>query len=175
MCLALPALALEGGEIGVFPDVVGADCNILDLAPGLLSVHVIHYPGDNGAVASEFAAPMPACMTLAFWLSDTTFGITPGNSQVGISIGYGNCYTQPIHILTINYFVQGMSEPCCHYPVVAHPQFGAINAVDCNNQLIPAAGITNTVNGDATCPCPIPDTVPVHESTWGQVKALYTD
>ena len=163
----------QGGSVGMFADMGGTDCNLTDAAPGLASyfaVHVYH----AGATACQFSAPMPACMIGATYLSDTAvFGVTIGNSQTGVAIGYGTCQGAPTHVLTINYFAGGATTACCRYPVLPDPNVvsGLIEVVDCTNALISATGGMGIINPDQTCFCD----VPVEDSTWGQVKALYTN
>ncbi len=68
-------------------------------------------------MASQFAAPMPACMTGVTYLGETsTYAVAVGTTQTGVSIGYGACYSGTIHVLTVRFFGTGLSEPCCVYP-----------------------------------------------------------
>ncbi|MEE9268716.1 MAG: hypothetical protein V3V49_00485, partial [Candidatus Krumholzibacteria bacterium] len=164
--------AASGDAIGLFADDGGMDCQIIDDEPGVLNIFVVHTAPD-GATASAFSAPMPACMVGATYLSDTCPFLCPGNSQTGTSRAYGGCLSGTIHVLTMSFFVQGTSEPCCAYPVLPHPELGLIIVEDCDGNPIPAQGAAATVNGDATCPCQAP--VPVEATTWGAVKALYAD
>ena len=86
-------------------------------------------------------------------------------------MGYGSCLASPIVLVPINYFVHGTSAPCSFIDVVAPLTTGQIEVVDCNNNLLVATGARTFVNPDATCDCNLP--VPVEETTWGRVKALY--
>jgi hypothetical protein len=109
------------------------------------------------------------------YLSDTVW-FAVGNSQNGIAVGYGSCLTGSIFVMMINYFVQGTSEACCVYPVLPYPNAvpgGAILVQDCDYNLVFGVGLAATVNGNSSCPCGYP--VPVEETTWGGVKALYGD
>ena len=160
---------------GVYPDPGGASCNIVDDQAGLLNVYVVVIAPD-GATALQMAAPMPTCMVGATWLTDTDpFGMIIGSSQTGFAYGFGSCLTGPIHVITISYFVQGTSEPCCMYPVYPDPSVpsGKIEVTDCNYQVVYAWGKVSSVNGDSSCPCGYP--VPVERATWGAIKSLYTD
>jgi hypothetical protein len=56
--------------------------------------------------------------------------------------------------------------------VLPDPATGLIEMVDCTATKLPASGLTNTVNSDATCDC---NTIPTEESTWGAVKSLYSN
>jgi hypothetical protein len=161
-----------GGTIGVYSMADGADCNIHDLAPGLLKVYVVH-TGIVAATASQFFAPMPSCMTGAAWLSDDPqFPVALGNSQTGIAIAYGGCMPSPIHILTINYFAGGTTQECCYYPVLPDPSVvsGQIEVVNCDEHLVYADGLVSVVNPVMGCYCGV---IKVKETTWGKVKSLY--
>jgi hypothetical protein len=167
--------AQTGGRIGVFADATGAveSCNIVVAAPGLLSLYVVHI-GTTGASASQFIAPAPACMVGATYLSDgAPFAVTIGSSQTGVAIGYGACLSEPIHILTINFFAGGTSETCCIYEVMPDPlvSSGEIETVDCVEELHFAAGQSGVVNGDVSCECAA--IVPAQDSSWGKIKSLY--
>jgi hypothetical protein len=164
----------HGDTIGLYADFSGVDCNIIDSAPGLLSIFVVHHsPG--GATGCQFAAPMPACMVGATYLSDTVAFFQIGYSQEGTAVPYGSCQIGATHALTMNFFASGLTEPCCLYPLIADPDVveGQVVVIDCDNNVVPAAGLVAVINGDGTCPCGY--SVPVHETSWGRIKALYGD
>jgi hypothetical protein len=159
----------QGGTIGLYKDMAGTDCWLNDTTPGLTAYYVVHL-NTTAATAAEFSAPKPTCM-MATYLSDASvFPVTVGTSQTGVSIGYGACKAAPIHILTLNFFTMGATQPCCLFPVRPHPVNGGPWMVDCASTQLPAAARIAVVNGNQTCTCAI---VPVDESTWGGVKALY--
>ena len=163
----------QAGSIGIFMDPGGTDCNLWDQVPGLLTFYCVHVLTPC-ATASQFSAPMPACMTPTVYLSDGGyFGVTIGNSQTGVAIGYGTPQAAPITILSIQYFGQGLTTPCCIYPVLPDPNVpsGQIEVVDCANNLLYATGGTGIVNPNGSCQCD----VATEESTWGKVKALYSE
>lgn len=163
----------QGGTIMVFSDTNGLDCDFHDNAPGLCPFYVLHF-AMPGATASQFAAPKPSCY-LATYLSDTSvFAVTIGNSQSGVAIGYGACLPAPVHILTINYFCQGLTQECCFYDVVADPATpsGQIEVVDCSENLLIGWGGTSVINPAPWCCCRC---TPTEDSTWGKVKSLYSD
>lgn len=161
------------GAFGVFMDSGGTDCNIIYQNAGLLPVYVVHVDF-LGATAAQFAAPKPDCWTDATFLSDTdVFPIAIGNSQTGKAVGYGACMGPPMTVTTINYFVGGGVNPtCCRYLVVPDPSVpsGQIETVDCTNTIQYSWGLLAYINPDGTCFC---GTVPVQETTWGRVKAMY--
>ena len=164
-----------GGAIGVYADQAGTECNIPNVSSGLMTVYVVHI-NENATSASQFSAPKPACMTGATWLNDTPmYPITLGNSQTGVTVGYGACRNGPLHVLTITYSMSGSSEPCCMYPVLPDPNLasGKIEIVDCGFNLIYGTGTNCTVNANPSCICGRGDIVPAERTTWGHVKALY--
>ena len=159
-----------GGTLRLANDPNGAECAIPD-EPGLKPIYVVH-TNTPGATASQFSAPAPACLQMVY-LSDTpTFGVTIGNSQTGVSVGYGACLGSPIQVLTINYFAQGLTPDCCLYPVLPDPNVpsGRIEVVDCSSALVLANGGDATVNENPGCPC---GALKTEQATWGQIKALY--
>ncbi|MFQ5511348.1 MAG: hypothetical protein ACE5EO_05815 [Candidatus Krumholzibacteriia bacterium] len=161
----------QAGAIGTYADPGGIECNVTDNVPGLMPVYVVHTIAP-GATASQFAAPMPACMLGAVYLSDSqVFPVTIGNSQDGVAIGYGVCLASPIHVLTINYFGNGGTTTCCMYAVVPDPNApsGRIEVVDCGGPLAFGTGLVHPVNADANCNCQ----PAVLETTWGRLKSLY--
>jgi hypothetical protein len=173
-----PATSFSPGVIGLYSDVAGTDCNIeYPGSPGLYSVYVVHSRMD-GATACQFAAPIPPCWTNAIYLSDTDiYPVTIGNSQCGKALGYGMCFTVPLMVLSINYFVQGPpTEYCCLYPVLPDPHIpsGEIEIADCSGNVHYAKGGFAIVNPDATCMCG-EGTVRVEDATWGRIKAMYRE
>jgi hypothetical protein len=159
------------GQLVVSADPLGADCNIVDGAPGLLKIWVVHTLG-VGIAGSEFSAPAPSCMIGATYLSDgDQAGAAVGDTQTGLSIGYGACSASPVAVVSMSFFGAGLSAPCCQYPILPHPITGLIIFNDCIPVDLPGqAGPPATINGDdAVCPC----AVPTEESTWGAVKSLF--
>ena len=162
------------GTLGVYADMSGIDCNIVDNAPGLLTVHVVHTL-TGGSFAMQFSAPVPGCAVGMTWLFDTKpFGVTIGDSQTGAAIGYGACLGAPILVMSINYMTSGLTPACCAYPVLGWPgslEDPYIVTTDCSHDLQLVSGATTVINGDASCPCML--TVRTEETTWGKVKSLY--
>jgi hypothetical protein len=164
----------QQGSIGIFSDVVGVDCNLLDVGMGLGAYNVVH-TGTTGSMACAFVAAHPACLT-ATYLSDThPFPVTIGSSQTGVAVGYGSCRVGAIHVLTINYFTMGTTPACCYYPVTCDPREsnrcagGLLDTVDCSQHPAVASPGFGMINANQSCLC----SVPTEDTTWGQVKALY--
>lgn len=154
----------QSGALCVYSDTQGFDCDINDDVPSLLTVYVVHTE-TFGATAVEFSAPMPACMTGATFLSDTSpHAIFIGGSQVGASVAYGACLLPTVHVLTISYFGQGQTQADCAYPVIAHQQSGNLQMVDCNFLTHPVTGGTSYINSSLPCDCaaaPLPPVLDV--------------
>jgi hypothetical protein len=173
--LAIGPLAAHSDTIGLYNDTAGLSCNLTDIY-GLKGVYVVHWTSGN-VTASAFSAPKPSCWTNATWLSDTDPWGWPGSSQTGKWCCYGSCITgtRALYLMSINYFVQGTSPACCEYPLLRNPyeEWDRPIVADCDGNTFSVPGLVATINGNATCPCGYP--VPVEETTWGQVKALYSE
>jgi hypothetical protein len=97
----------------------------------------------------------------ATYLSDANpFPVTLGNSQTGVSIGYGACLSGPIHVQTIHFFASGTTSDCCQYSVRPHPASasGLVEVVDCDFNLLNGEGGYGVVNAQG-CDCPQPSLV----------------
>lgn len=161
------------GAIGVFSDPQASGCNLSDQSPGLMTVYVVHVL-TTGATGSQFAAPMPACMTGVTYLGEVSpFQVVIGNTQTGMGIGYGSCRSGPILLLTVRFFGQGLSQPCCEYPVVPDSNHGLTQVimVSCDFLEFEAIGAYAIVNPTPSCQC---GSIKVEEATWGRVKSLYS-
>jgi hypothetical protein len=149
------AIRAQVGTIAVFSDNAGINCNITTPpANQLMQVYVVHV-NPVGISACNFSAPKPSCFN-ASWLSDTNvFAVVIGNTQVGISIGYGACKTTTTHLVTMNFLTLGTTPPCCEYPVLADPNSasGQIELADCYFEVVYGVGGTGIVNGNSSCPC----------------------
>jgi hypothetical protein len=176
---ATVVFAQDGGRIGLFADQAGTNCAIVDAAPGLLPVYVVHIM-TGGATACQYAAPKPPCFTATYLADTNVFGVTVGNSQTGVSIGYGLCKNAPILLQTISFLAAGTSSTCCIYPVACDPlsttgacALGKLDVVDCSENFVLAAGQSGVVNSTVDCTCTM--IVPERDSSWGQIKALYSE
>jgi hypothetical protein len=163
----------QAGSIGIFADPLGTDCNLVAPVSGIASFYIVHVFAAN-VTAAQFSAPQPSCFTCAY-LSDTVvYPVTIGNSQNGISMGYGACLSSPVHVLTINYLCSVPAPECCQYPVLPDPQAlptAGIWTVDCDFNQLAATGRAGVINPTPDCRCV--GAVPVDDTTWGGVKALY--
>ena len=155
------------------------DCNIYDPEPGLVTIYVLHVLSPQPMSGSQFKIDHYDDVVLT-WLADT---VTPpyqsiGNSQTGIAVSYGSCQTSTIHIMTITYIGNGLSEACSLIWIAPSPASVLPNVVafDCSDPprlvAVNAGGLV--VNPDATCYCGL-DPDPVEQTSWGSIKALYLD
>lgn len=175
---AAQAVGAQENAIGLFSDIRGCPCEIMDVAPGLITVTVLHV-NSPGAKASRFWVPTPSCFIATFLADTAVFPVTIGSSQTGVTIGYDKCRTGTFQILTIRYFGQGMTGECCYYPVLPDPAepSGRVVVADCNDQLVFGTGWAEYINSSLNCVCIAgPEycfPVAVDPATWGRVKALY--
>ncbi len=147
---AYPTGPGTGGSIGIYADVAGTECNLSDAVVGMTTYRVVHLT-DFGVTACAYWAPKPSCFT-ATYLSDTNvFPVTIGNSQDGVSVGYGSCRPGPIHVQSIAFLTSGNTPECCLYPILGIPSSGNVEAVDCANHLITAYGVTSVINPSGAC------------------------
>jgi hypothetical protein len=162
---ALPLLLLasavfaQSGAVCIFTDDGGAACDFVDTTPGLVTLYIFHTQ-TPGAKAVQFAAPIPPCMVGATFISDDdVFPVTIGNSQDGVSVGYGDCLSGPIHVLTVNILASGTSTPNCAYPITPDPSAGQVEMLDCNDNTLLATGGVAYINSGTPCACsavPVP-------------------
>jgi len=159
----------QAGMITIFSDWGGSDCNFTDFG-SLVQVYFFHI-FHGGAVASQFRLDVSTAGWM--WLGDMwTFPAVIGNSINGVSLGYGACMPAPTYLGYAN-FLGTVSPPCTSIKIVADPRSwsGQIEGFDCaSNPTFPSGGM-GIVNNDGSCMCEYP--LPVEQTTWGQVKALY--
>lgn len=165
------------GPLVPSPTPTSYDEFICDNAVRILPIYIIYtsdgYSSPLSITGVEFSAPKPSCFT-GVWLSDTNvFAVVLGNSQTGVSIGFGLCKAAPFHVMTINYFASGTTPADCVYRTLAHPYnvTGNIEVADCDfnsSTFFEGANFINPPEADCF-------TIPVQESTWGKVKSVFSD
>jgi hypothetical protein len=163
---------LDLGSIDIFTDLTSMSCDFLDTG-GFVQVQIFATHANDGSTASMWMLTVPPGWT---HFGDTSPYQTIGVSVDGASVAYGNCITGDFNILTANFGTPGDTPACSLLKIVPHPAAptGLIELVDCQEPA-PAkqtfAGLgAGIVNDDGSCPCTY---VPVHETTWGGIKALY--
>jgi hypothetical protein len=184
ICIALVGLLLCAStsqaedRIEFFADAAMSTCNITDVAPTLVKIHMFQtgtLPADNVI----FAAHTPACWVGAIWLGDTFATDPTGVGGMGthgdlVVLQYRACLQPPVYLGSMNFFTSGQGLPCCAY--AAHPTIGirpVFGVRECGTDFTyrPLSARPAIINGNADCPCELP--VSTVETTWGRVKALY--
>ena len=172
LCASMAFAQRDLGSIDVFTDLMQTSCDFTDDGT-LIQVHVFVTHANDGTTASQWMLKVPSGW---IHLGDlAVFETVLGTSVSGIGIAYGQCMTGDFLILTANFTGTGNTPACSYISIIPDPSApsGEIEIVDC--QLPNPAKQTflrlgqGIVSGDGTCNC----TIPVQETTWGQVKALY--
>jgi len=148
----------QAGFIGVYSDAGGTDCSLADSSTALCSYYVVHSLTSNvrGArfrISSEHLGTVLP--------NGRPFTVTVGNAIDGVEIDYGSCMdvTGGLHILTLNYFCQGLTPACARIEVVEHPTVPppGLSANECSLGQVPVEGWTSYINNDGSCECALPD------------------
>jgi hypothetical protein len=157
------------GSIGIFFDNGGASCNLP--SSGTVMYYFVHVNA-LGATASQWAAPKPACLNGLRLADIPVFAINIGNTNDGVTVGYPACKTGTFHIMTVMYSVTDATA-CCYFKVIPDPFLpsGKIEVPDCDFNMTYGTSGEGILNYGPTCNC----NVPVESTTWGQMKALYTE
>ena len=157
-------------KIAIYADAAHLSTEAFDLAPGILTiylVHEVHEHLETAATSAAFQVFTSAGFT-GVWLDDTTQFPHTGSSPTGITIAYLGCLPTPLNILEVRYTVFGTSAACSYVDVGPHPDHGKINTHDCSQLPFPGVGARLTVNPNETC-----SPLPIESTTWGKIKSLY--
>jgi hypothetical protein len=168
LLLAIAPGPIEARQaINLYADADHTSTEAFDLAPGTLTVFVVHEGGSAGVAIAFKIAASPGFTGV--WLSETSpFVWVFGTSPSGVEIGYAACVQPPVLVLEVKYTVFGTSEECSLLEVVGHPNHFGIDIALCQGINVYADGGRLTVNPTEGC-----SPVPAEPSTWGKVKALY--
>ena len=167
MVVAAPAEA-QTPNIGVFFDNgfsrMDQDCpgaGVMD------TLYVVARNFDRYLMAVEYSINYPPSM---FWVADLDLpALHIGSSPTGITEGFPTPQNGYNALLVAKVVFMWMCAGCTiitDMPVVVepHPGTGFLGAVDFPNyDLVPAVGMKSLVCA----------TVPIEETTWGQIKSLY--
>jgi hypothetical protein len=133
------------GSVGVYVDEAGTNPNVVDNG-GIVTLYVVHTVTE-GVTASAFMIEAPAGWTRTGDVSE--YPVNIGNINAGITIGYGECLTGAIHVMTLTYQAPGNTAAGESFKVLPHtdPRMsGDIEAVDCSqNKLLDGIGIVSPV------------------------------
>lgn len=151
-------------------DPEGTSYYIYDEIEGYLDVYIVHHNVGDGITGSRFAVPKPECL-VGTYIGDAHVFPTSGNSQTGVTIMYGDCLLTTTHVLTVKYYVYGLTPECCWYWMQPFPGSGVpwVEESDCSYQWRWVHTGSGIINPDPVRYCG----TPVEPSTWGKVKALY--
>lgn len=173
------AFAQELDRVDLWADAALSTCSIVDNSPRPVKVHMVHV-GVLPAYGVRFAAVAPACWAGATWQSDAIKSpyLHSGWTQdrLGISVIYDACLQPPVYLGYMTMIVSGASAPCCVFQAGPASSWStaAVRAIDCDTgRSRPGDGFGRGVTVNATGSCPCEAALPVAESTWGRVKALY--
>jgi hypothetical protein len=173
---ASPAFA-QIGDISAYADIAGLSCSIADNQGfAFIDVFVLHKHATSGGTASQWTMTLTGGATLQYVSTTEAPGMLRlGDANVDCSIAYGGCVLGDFLIATVRWIGFGTSPPCSRVtftPAPTTPIPGQVAAVDCavpsGNLVVPATGQA-IINENGGCLC----NVPVTESTWGGIKALY--
>jgi hypothetical protein len=176
LALTLCASAAFADHEGTYSDQAGMSCLLTQFTPppGKTSAYVVH-KNNSGATASQFAVVDASGLIFSGFTSPF---LTIGN-LADLSVAYGGCLSGDLMIVQIDWFYFGGSFTCdSKVNLVAAPTSplpGQIAIADCQFLYRGSTGGTLWVGPSAdACKGPSPcDPVPVAETTWGGVKALY--
>jgi hypothetical protein len=170
------AYGQDVGSIDIFSDAAFTNCNIAAPPAGTFVVYVAQTHVGDGTTAVQFKIDHPP--TFSVLAESSPFALVLGDSDTGIAISYTTCQTGTFLILTITYLAEDVSAPCGLMTIAPDPDATGggdrIKFVDCNDNQhydLTQAGQAR-VNPDVTCTC---NYLPVQETTWGGIKALYQD
>jgi len=153
----------QNGSIMVFSDLGASDCNFTVGPSGFAPLYIFHMY-TAGATASEWKLNLPADWSHLGDIGD--FFLTLGLSVAGTSISYETCLSGNFKLMTVNALGAPAPDgtPACTLITISE-----IQVIDCDDGRVFPTGGSGIVNSDGTCDC----NVPVQETTWGGIKALY--
>ena len=153
--------AFAQGSIMVFSDPGATSCNFTYAPSGFAPVYVFHMY-TPGSTASEWRLVLPAGFTHLGDISN--FALTIGASVNGTSVSYGACLQGNFMLMTVNALGAPTGTPACTLISIVDVQ-----SIGCASDRYFPPGGAGVVNTDGSCDCD----VPVDETTWGGIKALY--
>ncbi len=155
------------GTVSLYTDSLFTSSTAIDSSATTLAVHVVHdnLTRDDTHSAIQFQTIMSPGFT-GVWTHETSPHPTVvGASPTGVSIGYGDCLVGPTYLMTIYFSLSGSSETNSFIEVVPHPNEPTNKIVT-----VPCVGYLNYCDGGRIT---VNSTVPIAESTWGRVKAMF--
>ena len=168
------AVCAFGGAISPLQNALASSCTVLDQETSV--VYVFHTASDGTTGARYSLRKSPNLPWV--WIQDLNFENVIGDSQSGVTVDYGECDETGLVLIQIVQWAGGnmtADDGCQTVTAVAHPEDATVLSATCSGTQEVAGGGTAIVSVDfGRCPCGgFPDTVPVHESTWGAIKELW--
>lgn len=147
-------LAARASTIGLYTDESGSSCSFSGNNAGVFTAYVVVKPDDRGLHGVRFSAPVPSCLGATFVEALKPLGgETIGEPDTGISVAWGTCQTETALALTISYYRNSSTEPCCAFPITEDTYVHMIEGVDCNHVSYEVQPIVSHFNADAACAC----------------------
>ena len=183
-------LGLAQGQVAIEASATqfAYDCTLLNnQGQGLRNVYIL-LGFNSGASAARFAvAPGPGATMV--YISESSPYPSIGNTKDGISICFGSCLTGEPLIATVTFLSLTTDATCSQIRVIPHPGAETLEVRKCNGSTVSAYALDLQIVPPATMPCPCPtphlfpgtpsafDCTPVRteSTTWGHIKALYTN
>ena len=141
-------------RIAVYADSAASACYLNRSQSGLATVYVVH-SSQAGASASQFALVQSEGFG-GTWLGDNhAVPVGIGNTQDGVSFGYGTCRSGNVLLASVNYWLPGPPDSCSYVAVVPHQSAsqGVVETVDCAESLLAADGGLLYANPTSSCDC----------------------
>jgi len=149
--------------------IAAMDCPTAPVGTVLDTLHVVAHNFNNFIIATEYSIDYSSRLS---WQGDiTTADIVIGNSPIGISQAWTYPLDAFVPLRVMSATVFWMCSGCAgnsNTPVVVmpNPETSVLAYVSWPGvQAIPAVGMTSLICA----------TVPVEETSWGQIKALYQE
>jgi len=180
--LGATTVVSQNQVVALYGDLIPSDCQSWTRSGGAYAgFYVFHYSA-SGATGSRFRLPEPPPTCLGE-CEGPIFLQSPysrtGSLWAGITFEYGVCLTGWILVAEVFYLdPSGFGLPwCCEQHVLAHPEAssGQVEARDCGGIWRVAEGVSGIIGGDPTCPCSPPTGIEDVSTTWGTVKACFTE
>jgi len=173
LCFPAPGEA-QSGCMAVYPETDKVCWLWEPQGGGIMSLRVIFDLSGFSITDAAFRVVTGGGFT-GVYMGETVFGdLWLGNTQDGLEVVLYQCHNSPLLLATVYYSTDGMSPSCAWLEVVGHPLYdNAIVVADCGSgmhEIHSCCRLTVIRSWDDRRTCGL---VPVEESTWGRVKALY--
>lgn len=189
LCVSLlvpAAVTADTPRVALYTGPGADNCNLYDTGTALHEVYVV-YTGPTEIVGIEFKLEQTYDAGLTY-LGSTIIQprtLTAGSADTGIGIAMGECLDASggLQVLKVWYQGLGVSAQCSKLKIIRNPQSTHVNGskifcVGCFDNSWWADPVYLTINPNEGCECESPGSggsSPVAVTTWGGIKAMYTD